>query len=185
MSIERDTKTLVGISEGVLTPEQKAAETKAERRARLVHILDRGHMHDRMKVDLPPHLHGEWARNKQEDIFYMQSLGFDIDREHATKRAINSNASAGDGVVVGDVIFMTCPKDVKEEIDAIRQEQMFAKSGRPGDNIGREEKEFQALTAISSGGEIPTMVESKTRAVTASEVATAVAEADRQIKPIT
>ena len=185
MSIEREVKLVEGLTPPVLTPEQEEAEMRAKRRARLVHILERGVMHDRMKVDLPPGIHGEWARNRPEDIYYMQSLGFEVASGKDFKvRGTNANATEGDGIVVGDVIFMTCPKDLKDDIDAIRLEQFYAKNGKPGDNVGREEKDFQKLTQAGTGGIIPTTVESKTSTMSLNEVARAVAEADRQITPI-
>lgn len=115
MSQERDvinlTSKLVNIRD--LPPEQ--------RRARIATVLDRGVVGVRLSVDLPPGMYGEWVANDPESIFRMQTLGFDIDTEYAKQRALHNNGT--DQSVVGDVIFMTCPQEVKDEIELVRQEK--------------------------------------------------------------
>src|SRR5690242_7548495 len=46
-----------------MTPAQRA-----ERKARLATILDRGFVQDRLTVELPPDVHGEWVRNDPLEI---------------------------------------------------------------------------------------------------------------------
>lgn len=183
MTQERTETEVRGLSPSILTQDELAAETKAQRRARLINVLDRGVMHDRLYVKLPDNMHGEWARNKPEDIMYMQTLGFKVDDEFAPKRSLNANGD-GKSAVIGDVIFMTCPRELKEEIDAIRLEQFYAKNGKPGENSVREEREFEKATKATTGGEIQTSVESTTRPATVSDVVSAIKAADAQMTPI-
>lgn len=115
MSAEREIVNLTGkvINLRDLPPEQ--------RKARIAAVLDRGVVGVRLTVDLPPNMYGEWVANDPESIFRMQTLGFEIDTEYAKQRALHNNGT--DQAIVGDVIFMTCPKEVKEEIELVRQEK--------------------------------------------------------------
>ncbi|KKL62621.1 hypothetical protein LCGC14_2183340, partial [marine sediment metagenome] len=47
------------------------------RRARLATILERGRTVDRLHVELPEDVHGEWVPNEQKDILHYESLGFE------------------------------------------------------------------------------------------------------------
>ena len=182
MSQERDITTLTGIEPNPKTPEiTKIEEDAKTRRARLASILSRGVVHDQLKVDLPPHLHGEWARNDPVSLDYMRTLGFEIDREFAPKRSMHANGS-GNEAVVGDVIFMTCPKEVKEDIDAIRLDQFYKINGKPGEQQTREEREFAARTKAETGGDIPTIIESKTTPATVQNIKSALDAANEQTK---
>ncbi|KKM76313.1 hypothetical protein LCGC14_1381440, partial [marine sediment metagenome] len=64
-----------------LLPEELTDEEKAEkrkiRRARLATILERGRTVDRLHVELPEDVHGEWVPNEQKDILHYESLGFE------------------------------------------------------------------------------------------------------------
>lgn len=123
-----------------ITEKDRVAPSRAEIKARLAQVLDRGIVNDRLHVDLPADVHGEWVPNTKEEIYRMQTLGFDVDREYAKKRAIHNDGT--DVAVIGDVIFMTCPKVVKEVIDEVRREKFEALHGVKNGKQ-KEERDFE------------------------------------------
>ena len=162
-----------------MTPEERA-----RRKAMLIQSFDRGVVHDRLSVQLPKDLYGEWVRNDPLEIDRMRTLGFEIDREHATSRSLHNDGSGA--AIVGDVIFMTAPREVKELIDEIRHEKFIAMNGKPGDTRAKtkEEREFEQNSARDSGGVVPTMVESKTTGhISRAEVEAALNKVDSQTSP--
>lgn len=140
---------------------QPKNETREQRRARLVSILDRGVIHDRLHVEVPPDKHVEWVRNNPLDIDAMKMLGFSIDTEYSTKRNIHSDGTSAN--VVGDVIAMVCEKEVKEDIDWARAERV--KQMNKPHRAGKAEREFQA----SVDPEIVPTTNSSLRSVTLNE----------------
>ena len=166
-------------------PEQKkeasspmTPEERAKRKARLGVLLDRGLISDRLNVPLPPDKHGEWVRNDPLEIHRLETLGFEVDREFATSRALHNDGSGS--AVVGDVIFMTTSRENKELIDEIRHEQ-FLRTNNP--RKSREETEFEEKVKGESGVDIPTFTESKTRGARKEQIAAALQEVDAQTKP--
>lgn len=146
-------------------------ETREQRRARLVSILDRGVVHDRLHVEVPPNKHVEWVRNTPLDVDAMKVLGFSIDTEFAVKRNIHSDGTSAN--VVGDVIAMVCDKEVKEDIDWARAERL-KRVHNP--RAGKAEREFQA----SVDPEIQPSTNSSLRSVTLNE---ALAKVNDQTSP--
>lgn len=139
MSKERET---INVGPQDKVPTMTEEETRAQKKARLAQVLDRGIVGDRLKVDLPPGVHGEWIFNDQTEIMRMEALGFQIDTEYAPKRALHSK---GDGAsYVGDVVFMTCPMEDKILIDEIKREQ-YMRLNRKGP-VQKEERDFDNLT---------------------------------------
>lgn len=137
--MSKDTRDVIKVGEGT---ETTAVETREAKKARLARVLDRGLSADRLHVDLPPHLHGEWVFNDQIAIFEKEALGFKIDTEYAPKRALHSK---GDGMsIVGDCVFMICSKEDKELIDEIRRDQ-YMKLNRKG-KTQKEESDFNSQT---------------------------------------
>jgi len=120
---------------------------KAERgelKAKLASILDRGIVQDRLTVDLPEDLHGEWVRNDPLEIRRLETLGFIVDNEYAIKRAIHSDGTSS--AIVGDVVHMICPKEVKLMINEIRIERMIKEHSpkkKGNKRIQKEEQQFQ------------------------------------------
>lgn len=100
------------------SPEQKEAfsakvaawgeKMKADyKKHRLARVLDRGFTIDRLTVDLPPHLWGEWIPNTPHDRARASLLGFTEDKDFAINRSLHDG---GDGsATVGDVTFMVQP----------------------------------------------------------------------------
>lgn len=163
MSDERVVEATVGKVENKSFKEL----SRAERKARLVTILDRGYVNSRLIVELPDDMYGEWVVDDATEITRMQAMGFDIDTVYAPKRALHG--SAENRAKVGDVIFMTAPREVKEIIDELRAQKFQELNGKPNqtNRVQKEEREF------AEGAALPTMQESS-----ASEVnATALKEA--------
>lgn len=117
-----------------------------ERRARLIKIRERGYISQRLEVDLPPDKYGEWCLNDPAEIARMQAMGFEIDTIHAPSKALHSNGSGM--AIVGDVIFMTCPREVKEDIDWAATERLrqLRNPAKP------QPEEANALNSIASLG---------------------------------
>jgi hypothetical protein len=162
-----------------MTPEERA-----KRKAKLIQSFDRGVVHDRLTVDLPPDMHGEWVRNDPLEIDRMRTLGFEIEREYGTSRSLNNDGSGA--TIVGDVIFMTTSRENKELIDEIRHDKFIAINGKPGDKNAKskEEREFEANSARDSGGVVPTMVQSTTTShISRAEVEAALNKVDQQTSP--
>lgn len=156
-----------------------AAEKRAKKKARLATVLDRGVLNDRFKVNLPPHLHGEWIRNDPLAIDEMRLLGFTVDTEYATNRQIHSDGSPAN--IIGDVIHMVCLKEDKELIDEIRAERQAREHGGFGKGIiGKEEQEFREKTLKDTGGIIPTFTESSARAIKKADIEAALDLARQQ-----
>lgn len=157
-----------------LTPEQKAAHnekafsemSRAEKKAKLVEVLERGHIEHHLKVDLPPDLHGEWVPNDHNEITRMKALNFEIDTKYAPARTMHKDGT--NSGQVGDVIFMTCPKDVYEIMQEIRHEQFLKRNSR---GKTAEEIEYRNQVETQLGGTIPVIDEGKTTSVGADEIA--------------
>jgi hypothetical protein len=144
------------IQQGVVDPKIQERLNKAENgelRARLAVLLDRGIVSDRLHVDLPDDVHGEWVRNDPLEIRRLGLLGFKIDDTYAKARAIHSDGS--DSSIVGDVIFMTCPKETKLMIEDIRLEQTLnahTKKKIGNKEVQREEIQFLKDVGSSTDG---------------------------------
>lgn len=163
MSIERDVEVTVGKAE----PKPLAELTKAEKKARLAQVLERGLTIDRLSVDLPPNLYGEWVPNDESEIARMQTMGFVMDTEYAPKRALHGSGTGE--ARVGDVVFMVTSAETKQLIDEIRQEKFIETHGRPNRDKRtakqKEESEFQ------TGSPLPTINESASSSVAGQEIA--------------
>lgn len=153
--------------------ERTAAEefrslSKAEKRARLVNVLDRGLVNSRLYVELPSELHGEWVSKDPVEIARMQAMGFEIDTQYAKKNAINKT---GEGYnAMGDVIFMTAPIEVKEIIEELRLQKYLEMNGPP--NRGKNTQQAEEKEVISNAS-LPTITESSESSVNRDQIAAA------------
>ena len=165
MSEERevlDTATgrMISLAEAIKTDVPANVETRRQRKARLARVLERGVVGDRLQVELPPNVYGEWVPNDKSEIFRMQSLGFEIDTEYAPKRALHDQ---GDGrSVVGDAVFMTCDRETKDILEEIRRENFERANGNPDDPTAEQLEEREFATQNSKIG-MPVVEESKQR----------------------
>lgn len=139
--------------------------SRTDKKARLANVLERGLTNDRLIVDLPPEVYGEWVPRDPSEIARMQSMGFEIDTKYASARALHGSGSGES--VVGDVIFMTAPSEVKEIIDELRMEQYVKMNGNPNRDkrtVQREESEG----ATTHG--LPIINESSESGITGQEI---------------
>lgn len=151
--------------------QQDPAEIKrlrAEKKAKILRILERGQVVDRLQVELPDGLHGEWVPDDKQEIARMQLLDFWVDDKYAAQRALHEK---GDGrSVIGDTVFMVCERETKEIIDEIRRDQFEVRNGKPGavTKSQGEEKEFATQTKTLGIG--PVVEESSTRQVRKEQI---------------
>jgi hypothetical protein len=117
--------------------------SRAERKARLAMVLERGSVNPRLEVKLPPHLWGEWIAADPNEIMRMEALGYRIDTEFAPSRALHTKGERGS--LVGDVIFMTTERENYELIQEVYRDQYerlnHPKRQSDGSTTQREEKE--------------------------------------------
>ena len=141
----------------------------AEYKARIARVMDRGLIVDRFHVDLPDDLHGEWHPYDSVEKARLETLGFNLDTDHANKRKLHDK---GDGIsVIGDVAFYTQPKWMHDILEAKRKEQYFNNHLKKRQ---KEEKDFVANQA-SIGEADNTSVSSVTQAVSGPEIASTIA----------
>lgn len=153
---------------------QAAENYRAERKVRLAQVLERGVVSARLQVPLPPDVYGEWFRNDPEDLYRAQLLGFKVDDSYAVNRALHSD---GDGKpIIGDVVFMTCPREDHELMQEIKQEKFDQIHGtKPSQD---EEQKFKAQVATKTP-ELPVVEESRVRKVRKEEISAALDAANR------
>lgn len=130
-------------------------ELRKEFRAKAAKVVTRSFLIDRLNVELPQDVYGEWVADNPVSIAEAQALGFEIDKDYATKNKLHSNA-AGEAKV-GDVIFMTMPKWMKEELDILKKQEYDRHHGVRG---GKPAEETEYARNISR--ETPLINESKT-----------------------
>lgn len=97
-------------------------------------VLFRGQVNSRLDVPLPNDVHGEWVPDDPLEISRKQALGFKIDTEYALANKLHSDGTGKPKV--GDVIYMVCPKRVKEIIDKIAHQKYLENNG-----VKRREKD--------------------------------------------
>ena len=149
------------------------AETREQKKARRAKIFERGVLGDRLHVDLPDHLYGEWVANDKVQIYTKEGLGFRIDTEYARQRALHDK---GDGAsYVGDVVFMICDREDKEILDELRRER-YAQVHNPKAGKQKEERDFISLNDPDSK---PT-AESKVHKVRPQDISNAIKAAANQ-----
>ncbi len=153
------------------------AETREQKVARRAQIYNRGVLGDRLHVDLPPEIHGEWVPNNVVDIERKRGLGFEIDTEHAKNRALHDK---GDGAsYVGDVVFMTCSREDKEIIDEIRRKR-YNDVHAPKGNKQLEERNFLNSNSTVAGAGVGSTSEGSALRVKGTDISAALNAASKQ-----
>lgn len=148
-------------------------EERSVQKARLAQVYDRGVVGDRLHVDLPPNLHGEWVPSNAVDVHRKEALGFRIDTEHAKQRKLHDKGDAAS--YVGDCVFMTCDRETKDIIDEIRKER-YIQAHSPRGGKQKEERDFITQAAPETS---PT-AESKARPVRKADITAAIVAANNQ-----
>lgn len=120
-------------------PTAEYLKARAEAKARIVQILDRGITNERLNVKVPDDVYGEWVLNIPTEVSRFENMGFKLDDKYSAGQAVHGNAK------IGDTVFMTCPKYVREVIDEVRMERFVAMHGKPGSPKRKlkEETDFQ------------------------------------------
>lgn len=176
MSVEREVTDLqsgqtMSLREALEKDPEEYKRLREQRKARFSRVLERGMIGDRLQVDLPPHLWGEWVPQDKQSVHEKELLGFRIDTEYATKRALHDQ---GDGSsVVGDCVFMVQDIEDHNLLEEIRRENFEAANGRPGQTVRLqgEEKEFVASSRTLG---LPTIDESAAKVARKGELENAV-----------
>lgn len=185
-----------------LTPEQSAAKAALAARdarqsildefskldvgnieAKVISILDRGILHDRLHVELPPGIHGEWVRNDPLEIDRLQAIGFRDGTPFVDQRILHHDGQRG---TIGDVTYMVCPQQVYDLIEKARHEKLIRDNGKPGD-VGRktrEELEFEANNERSTSGVIKSETASRSVPARPKDVHDALSRMDDQTTPV-
>jgi hypothetical protein len=166
---ERKADITVGVSSA--SGQLKFSEmTREERKARRAQVLERGMAADRLQVALPTGVYGEWFHNSPEEIYRAQSLGFVIDTEYAHKRALHSEGDTK--AIVGDVIFMTCDEETKQDIDEFKKRKYDEIHGKKG--AKRETPEERQYVESLAGTPLPAISGGSESSVSAADIANAV-----------
>lgn len=149
--------------------------TKAQLKAVMVDILDRGVTTSRLDLDVQPDIHYEWIPNNAVEKNRMRTLGFEVLSRH--KHLLSGNPlheGGADEIIVGDVIAMGCSKVRKQALDEIKTERFIAMHGKAGSNVQGEETEFkEKMDRQLEPAGIGSIVESKTTSLTGNELANA------------
>lgn len=115
-------------------------EEKATLKAKVTRVLERGLLADRLSVELPDGLYGEWVHDDPVEIDRMRTMGFEIDVEYATKNALHTDGTGK--AKVGDTVFMIANTEVKSVIDEARHELYERNHGKYNK---KEESEYSGL----------------------------------------
>jgi hypothetical protein len=171
--IDLQTGTEISLSQALEKDPEEYKRLRAEKKARFSRVLERGMVADRLKVDLPPSLWGEWVHDDRQSITEMQLLGFKIDSEYATKRALHDQ---GDGrSLVGDCVYMV--QDIEDHLllEEIRRENYEATHGKANRTarLQGEEKEFVASSRVLG---LPTIEESAAKSARKAELEAALSK---------
>lgn len=90
------------------TANEPTEQEKLEYKRRLFETADRSFVNDRLTVNIPSHLHGEWVGIDDFSQFHAQAKGFIDGSEFLGEN--NKVHDRPDGSTVGDVKFMVIPK---------------------------------------------------------------------------
>jgi hypothetical protein len=149
-------------------------ETFDQKKARFTRILERGIVADRLIVELPDGLYGEWVPRDQVEIDRKRLLGFEIDDQHAIRRGLHSDGT--DRPIVGDCVFMVCSAETKQLIDDVKRERYRQRHGKPGEVRKGQEEETSFKKDVDSRLGMPVIDESVARPANRDDIAAALSE---------
>lgn len=175
MSEEREvldvqTGAMMSLSEALEKDPEEYKRLRAEHKSRFSRVLERGMIADRLQVDLPPSLWGEWVPRDKQSVYEKELLGFKVDTEYARKRALHDQGTGES--IVGDCVFMIQDIEDHNLLEEIRRENFEAANGKPGGTarLQGEEKEFVASSRTLG---LPTIEESAAKLARKAELETA------------
>lgn len=148
MSEQREVVMLDGSRRQVTEDDKKksaaeATKLRAEKKARFVRVLERGFTIDRLTVELPDHLYGEWVPDDQRERW--ETLGFVDGTEFAAKRGLHEKGR------IADCTFMIQPKEDHELYEEVRHEMYIQQHGSPDEKRRLKQKEEQEYTNLVEG----------------------------------
>lgn len=114
------------------------ADEIAQFRARTIEAADRSWINDRLVVDLPEHLHGEWHSTDHGTQMISQATGFVDGSEYLSERNVIHDGP--DGKTVGDVKFMVIPKWKYQVIQEEKLREADRRSGLNADYQGDQDR---------------------------------------------
>lgn len=173
MSDERDIIRIDGsVTKPISVEEAKTLAgpelTREQEKAMLISVLERGWTNERLKVDLPPDLHGEWIARDASSVMRAQRLGFRNGTEYAKEKALHSD---GADLGVGDCIFMICSKERKKLIDEVKTELIRRRNEPVAKKKGNvQEEETQFTKDVDSRLGMPVIEESSTTKVNKADI---------------
>lgn len=116
-------------------------EEKLQYKRRLLETADRSYLNDRLNVELPPDLHGEWVGTDDFSQYNAQQRGFIDGTEYLSK--FNKIHDMADGrSIIGDVKFMVIPKWKYEAHQEVALLESARKSGLNADAVQKMEEQF-------------------------------------------
>lgn len=144
---------------------------REERKAKFIRVRHRGATHDKLQVELPESLYGEWISNDKFAIAEAEAIGFKVYTDGNPDK--NSLHKQGDGtLVIGDAIFMVMDSEDKELHDEIRREEFNAANGMTS---GVQQREEGDATSLIRNSGLPIIDESKARTARKAEIQEALA----------
>lgn len=167
MSQEREV-VKVTTNRGLTIQEELLKMDPQERVAKLVSVMDRGMTGERLKVDLPNDMYGEWVPNDKMEIYRMESMGFRIDEEYAMKNALHNDGSGKP--IIGDVIFMTTPMLIREAQTEATRRKYIETHGDPREKKKLHSEEKAYLSSLKTQGGVPAVVNSSEEQVGTQEI---------------
>jgi hypothetical protein len=105
-------------------------------KGRVVEIYSRSITEDRLKVPLPPELHGEWVLNNELEINRKKALGFVIDTKYAMGHALHHDGATP---TIGDVIHMITRQENMDILKQVAKDRYFEAHAT---RKQKEEKDF-------------------------------------------
>lgn len=105
------------------------AVSRADRKAVLAQLLDRGLVNARLEVkDADPRFFYMWARDHEPDLQRLFSLGFELVPKTSEEGSEHLHGTADNLRRLGDVVLVRTPKENHELIEEIKAERKAQKS---------------------------------------------------------
>lgn len=147
------------------TPEFLALPPE-EQQARVARVLDRASQVDRLYVDLPADVYGEWIKDEPLALAEAERKGFVIDEVYAPKHTIHESNRQG------DVVFMTMPKALKELYDKQERANYTQTHGKKDPKTGVVKNQAEDIEFKNSPIGLPTIDESSSTEISGTEIST-------------
>jgi hypothetical protein len=112
-------------------------KAKAELRANMVRVLERGHLSGRLDIEKGDRYY-EWVSKDPSDIARLKSMGFKMcDDPELAKNSLHNDGTAN--ITIGDVVLMEAPLELKEMLNEVNKEIYQRRHGK---SSKQEETDF-------------------------------------------